>query len=121
MEETVLRVGGDRPIMVGDRLDTDIEGAHAIGVPSLLVLTGVTWLDELAAAGPQLRPTYISPDLRGALRVPPGPAVDGGRVELGGWSGAVVDGRLEVGGDGERRGLVARRRDGVLAPPGRGW
>ena len=31
MEETVRRVGGDRPIMVGDRLDTDIEGAHAIG------------------------------------------------------------------------------------------
>jgi glycerol 3-phosphatase-2 len=50
MEETVLRVGGDRPIMVGDRLDTDIEGAHAIAAPSLLVLTGVTWLEELAAA-----------------------------------------------------------------------
>ncbi len=32
MEETVLRVGGDRPLMVGDRLDTDIEGAHAIDV-----------------------------------------------------------------------------------------
>ena len=29
-EETVRRVGGDRPLMVGDRLDTDIEGAHAI-------------------------------------------------------------------------------------------
>ena len=32
MEETVRRVGGDRPLMVGDRLDTDIEGAHAIDV-----------------------------------------------------------------------------------------
>jgi predicted RNA binding protein YcfA (HicA-like mRNA interferase family) len=41
MDETVRRVGGDRPIMVGDRLDTDIEGAHAISAPSLLVLTGV--------------------------------------------------------------------------------
>jgi ribonucleotide monophosphatase NagD (HAD superfamily) len=27
IEETVRRVGGDRPLMVGDRLDTDIEGA----------------------------------------------------------------------------------------------
>ncbi|WP_242532375.1 HAD-IIA family hydrolase [Nocardioides sp. S5] len=100
MEETVLRVGGDRPIMVGDRLDTDIEGAHAIGVPSLLVLTGVTWLHELATAGPQLRPTYISPDLAGLFEPHPAPTVDGGRVELGGWSGAVVDGRLEVDGAG---------------------
>ena len=100
MEETVLRVGGDRPIMVGDRLDTDIEGAHAIGVPSLLVLTGVTWLDELAAASPELRPTYISPDLGGLFEPHPAPAVDGSRAELGGWSGAVVDGRLEVEGTG---------------------
>ena len=27
LDETVRRVGGDRPLMVGDRLDTDIEGA----------------------------------------------------------------------------------------------
>ena len=100
MEETVLRVGGDRPIMVGDRLDTDIEGAHAIGVPSLLVLTGVTWLHDLATAGPQLRPSYISPDLGGLFEPHPAPSVDGGRAELGGWTGAVVDGRLEVDGSG---------------------
>ncbi len=100
MEETVLRVGGDRPIMVGDRLDTDIEGAHAIGAPSLLVLTGVTWLDELAAASPELRPTYISPDLGGLFEPHPAPAVDGSRADLGGWSGAVVGGRLEVEGTG---------------------
>ena len=71
MEETVLRVGGDRPLMVGDRLDTDIEGAHAIDAPSLLVLTGVTWLEELAAAPPRLRPTYISPTLAGLFEPHP--------------------------------------------------
>ena len=57
MEETVRRVGGERPLMVGDRLDTDIQGAHAIDVPSLLVLTGVCWLDDLATATPELRRT----------------------------------------------------------------
>ena len=50
LDETIRRVGGERPLMVGDRLDTDIEGAYRIGVDSLLVLTGVTGLEELAAA-----------------------------------------------------------------------
>ncbi|GAB3030608.1 haloacid dehalogenase [Nocardioides flavus (ex Wang et al. 2016)] len=100
MEETVLRVGGDRPIMVGDRLDTDIEGAHAISAPSLLVLTGVTWLEELAAATRRLRPTYISPTLEGLFEPHAAPAVDGARAELGGWTAQVVAGRLDVSGQG---------------------
>lgn len=100
MEETVMRVGGDRPIMVGDRLDTDIEGAHAIGVPSLLVLTGVTWLEQLVAATPELRPSYISPTLAGLFEPHPVPTEDGDGVRLGGWTASVVDGRLAVEGEG---------------------
>ena len=100
MEETVLRVGGDRPLMVGDRLDTDIEGAHAIDAPSLLVLTGVTWLEELAAAPPRLRPTYISPTLAGLFEPHPVPSVTDATVELGGWTASVGDGRLTVEGEG---------------------
>jgi HAD superfamily hydrolase (TIGR01450 family) len=100
MEETVLRVGGDRPLMVGDRLDTDIEGAHAIDAPSLLVLTGVTWLEELAAAPPRLRPTYISPTLAGLFEPQPAPSVSDTTVALGGWTATVEDGRLTVEGEG---------------------
>ena len=100
MEETVLRVGGDRPLMIGDRLDTDIEGAHAIDAPSLLVLTGVTWLEELAAAQPALRPTYVSPTLAGLFEPHPVPSVTGADVELGGWTATVEDGRLDVAGAG---------------------
>jgi glycerol 3-phosphatase-2 len=100
MEETVLRVGGDSPLMVGDRLDTDIEGAHAIDAPSLLVLTGVTWLEELAAAPPALRPTYVSPTVAGLFEPHQVPDVTGAAVELGGWTATVDDGRLAVDGTG---------------------
>ncbi|WP_246851225.1 HAD-IIA family hydrolase [Nocardioides xinjiangensis] len=101
MEETVRRVGGERPIMVGDRLDTDIQGAHAVGIPSLLVLTGVTWLEELAAATPGLRPTHLSPTLEGLFEPHPVPTVVDRDVRLGGWNGRVETGRLHVTGDGD--------------------
>ncbi len=57
--ETILRTGAERPLVVGDRLDTDIEGANAGGVDSLLVLTGVTDAAQLLAAAPKYRPTYV--------------------------------------------------------------
>lgn len=57
------RLGVRRPLVVGDRLDTDIEGANRAGIDSLLVLTGVD--DTVAAfhADPVRRPTWILPDL----------------------------------------------------------
>ena len=47
----VRRVGGERPLMVGDRLDTDIEGAHEAEVDSLLVMTGVSGLRRPGGRG----------------------------------------------------------------------
>lgn len=101
LDETMRRVGGDRPLMVGDRLDTDIAGAHNADVPSLLVMTGVTGIPELVSATPELRPTYIAPDLAGLLDPHPAPREEAGRVVLGGWSAQVRDGRLEIDGSGE--------------------
>ena len=100
LDETVRRVGGRRPLMVGDRLDTDIEGAHNAGLDSLLVLTGVTGLAELAAAGPELRPTYVAPDLGGLLEPHAAPTGTDGRQELGGWTAEAREGRLAVTGTG---------------------
>jgi ribonucleotide monophosphatase NagD (HAD superfamily) len=54
-------------LVVGDRLDTDIEGANRAGVASLLVLTGVTRLEQLRDAPEEQRPTYVAQDLRGLL------------------------------------------------------
>ena len=49
---------------IGDRLDTDIEGANAAGSPSLLVLTGVDDRHTAQAAPPRRRPSAIVDDLR---------------------------------------------------------
>ena len=54
---------GRRPLVVGDRLDTDIAGATRAGLPSLLVLTGVSHPSDLLAAPPEQRPTYLGRDL----------------------------------------------------------
>ncbi|WP_364517275.1 HAD-IIA family hydrolase [Nocardioides sp. LML1-1-1.1] len=96
LDETVRRVGGRRPLMVGDRLDTDIEGARNAGVDSLLVLTGVTGLAELVAAPEALRPTYLAGDLGGLGVAHEAPEEDGAEWTLAGWRGRVVDGALEV-------------------------
>jgi HAD superfamily hydrolase (TIGR01450 family) len=53
------------PLVIGDRLDTDVAGANAAGLPSVLVLTGVCTASDVVNASPEQRPTYLSRDLRG--------------------------------------------------------
>jgi glycerol 3-phosphatase-2 len=67
LEQSVARLAALRPLVVGDRLDTDIEGASAVGLPSLLVLSGVTDVRTLLAATPMQRPTYLARDVAGLL------------------------------------------------------
>ena len=115
--------GGERPLMVGDRLDTDIEGAHNAGVDSLLVLTG---RDRAGRAGggaargaadvPLRRPG------RPARRAHPAPELPTDAAVAGRLDGAGV---TTVGSTVDRRGrgrrLVAggRRVRGAGAHLGR--
>ncbi|MFI0240661.1 HAD hydrolase-like protein [Streptomyces sp. NPDC016845] len=99
--ETILRTGAKTPLVVGDRLDTDIEGAFNGEVDSLLVLTGVTDAAQLLAAPPQHRPTYVDRDLRGVLTGQPEVTVEGDGFRCGGWTASAGDERLELEGDGE--------------------
>ncbi len=69
--EAMLRTGARHPLVIGDRLDTDIAGAVRAGADSLLVLTGVTGALDLVAAAPGTRPTFVARDLR-ALGAAPG-------------------------------------------------
>ncbi len=65
-----LDLPAERVLAVGDRLDTDIEGAVAAGMDSLLVLTGVDDLRACLEAPPQRRPTWVAPDLRALVADP---------------------------------------------------
>jgi glycerol-1-phosphatase len=93
-------IGSGPYLMVGDRADTDLDGAHRLGWSTALVLSGVTRpadLPDLAIA-----PDHLLHDVGGLLD-PPGPAVrPAERSERAG-----ADRLLGVGEeDGERR-LVA--------------
>ncbi len=61
-EEAFERFGPGRYLMCGDRLDSDVAGAAAVGIDTLLVLTGVTDRPALAA-WPGAPPTYVADSL----------------------------------------------------------
>lgn len=52
-----------RPLVIGDRLDTDIAGARNAGMDSLLVLTGVATQHEVYQLPESAQPTYVTNDL----------------------------------------------------------
>ncbi|MEW2138805.1 HAD-IIA family hydrolase [Streptomyces sp. NPDC005409] len=114
--ETVLRTGARRPLVVGDRLDTDIEGAFNGDVDSLLVLTGVTDAEQLLRAEPRHRPTYVDRDLRGLLTGQPAVEPDGDGFRCGGWTAVAPD-----GGALELRGEDGDPMDGLRALCAAAW
>jgi glycerol 3-phosphatase-2 len=64
LKDAVARGDFRNPLVIGDRLDTDIEGANAAGLPSLMVLTGVSTARDAVYAVPAQRPSFIACDLR---------------------------------------------------------
>lgn len=105
MNDALARGRYETPLVVGDRLDTDIAGANAAGLPSLMVLTGVTSAADMVYAGPAERPDYLAADLRSldtpadALRIGSHPAwqveTSGNEVTVHA-TGAPVDDDLSV-------------------------
>lgn len=102
-EVAAQRLGAGTPLVIGDRVDTDIRGANRAGMESLLVLTGVVQARDLAtlvSVDPEFRPTYLAADLRVLAD-----SVDGARI---------TDTEAPGGGAlGEVRRLLARSWAGI--------
>ncbi len=97
LDTAVHRTGAQRPLVVGDRLDTDIAGARAAGLDSLLVLSGVSDAPGLLAAPPEQRPSHLGADLR-VLREP----LERARIrQRPGWRVESADGGLLLDSDGD--------------------
>lgn len=98
LRETIKRMKARTPVFVGDRLDTDIEGANRIGIDSYLVFTGAHGKWELAQAVPEQRPTAIGHDLRGLLKPRREAVWEDGRVVCREAVAEVVAGQVQVSG-----------------------
>jgi glycerol 3-phosphatase-2 len=110
--------GATRPLVVGDRLDTDVGGAHNMGWDSLLVLTGASTPAGLLEAAHL--PTYVAGDISGVLdqlpaaRVHPAKPEDAPAIrallEEAGLSAEGVEARIAdtiVSGEGDEREIEA--------------
>jgi glycerol-1-phosphatase len=100
LEDAVARGDFRAPLVIGDRLDTDIEGANAARLPSLMVLTGVNTARDAVYAEPARRPTYIGHDLRSLHQ-------DGELLAVGpqaGWHVDVGDPAVTVSANGADHG-----------------
>ena len=97
-DEARRRTGAASPVMVGDRIDTDILGAIGAGIDAMVVLTGVATLADVLDLAPGHRPSYVSADLRGLAQPHPEVVVDGSRATCGDAVAEAIDGHLTVTG-----------------------
>ena len=94
------RLAADRPLVVGDRLDTDILGGNNAGFATVAVLTGVDTRESILAARTLERPTFLINDLTDLYRPYPAIEHDGdGRYRCGSASAEVLGTSLRVSGN----------------------
>ncbi|WP_457966683.1 HAD-IIA family hydrolase [Arthrobacter sp. D1-29] len=93
------RLASDRPLVVGDRLDTDILGGNNAGFATVAVLTGVDTRETILAARTAERPNYLINSLSDLHQ--PYPAIENadGVYRCGASSAVALDGTVRVEGN----------------------
>lgn len=90
LDEAQKSADARNPLVVGDRLDTDVAGAVAAGMDSLLVLSGVATAQDLLDAPENMRPTYVGHDVAAVIE-------DGVRIAGDDWPTAVRNALSRLG------------------------
>ena len=101
-DEAVARFGAASPLFIGDRLDTDIAGAQAAGIPSALVLTGIDRPKHVLAAPTHSRPDFILGDLRELHEPYPQTRVKGDVTTVGAASVRIDGADIHIVEEGDR-------------------
>jgi HAD superfamily hydrolase (TIGR01450 family) len=90
------RIGAKNPLVIGDRLDTDLAGANNAGFAGLMVMTGVNRPVDAFLAPPSQRPGLLAWDLRALANPHRAPQLKGERWVSGESEAWVANGRLRV-------------------------
>ncbi len=93
------QVSGTKPLVVGDRIDTDIQGAVAADLPAAMVLTGVSGALDLWRAEPHQRPDYLMSDLTDLFEPVPDVRCTAEGVQFGDGTVRTNSGYLEATGN----------------------
>lgn len=96
-------IASGRVLMVGDRLDTDIEGANRLGITSAWVNTGVHDLIDVINAPRELRPAMVFDDLSALSRAQPAVEHDESSTRCGLATAALLDQSVVLTSEGSSR------------------
>ncbi|MDY6051342.1 MAG: HAD-IIA family hydrolase [Rothia sp. (in: high G+C Gram-positive bacteria)] len=103
-ETAAHKLGAQRPVVVGDRLDTDVRGGNQAGMATAIVLTGVETYQSIMAAIPLERPTYILENLHNFLQDYPEiqtqVTATGAWASGAGWAAEATETELSIHGEG---------------------
>lgn len=117
--EAVARFGAQRPLFIGDRLDTDIAGAQAAGIASALVLTGIDRPKHVLAAPSTSRPTYLLGDLRELFEPYPETIVKGDVTSVGSARVRIDGPDINIVSEGDRPIDLVRAASAAIWATGR--
>lgn len=99
------KLGSKAPLVVGDRLDTDIQGGNRAKMATLCVMTGVQVYEDILAAITLERPTFLVENLGQMFENYPASVIteDGEAfvADVNGWTARAEGTSLKVTGAGE--------------------
>lgn len=90
------RLGAERPLVAGDRLDTDILGGNNAGFATVAVLTGVDTRETILAARAAERPAYMIENLTDLYQPYPEMVHEDGTYTCGAASARVANGAVGI-------------------------